>query len=203
VPVLIGLRRWRMLVMAGIVTIAATLSLTPLLGDSWASDYVRMIMSYDTVNAGPHFAWSLHPEKMSNLRGMLNVYLALQDDLASRISASVWLAGIAGLAILGLRYAISAARLWSFSILLYLLVCPHVSRPEIMHVVVVLSLSVPVVAGLSWREVVLLIGIPLVVFIPHLLGSPSAVFISLALLLVGLMVFPEKASTLPRAVAGE
>lgn len=195
VPVLISLRSWRTLALAVILTIATTLLLTPWLGEHWARDYISMAMSYDKVNAGPHFAWSLHPEMMSNLRGIRNVYLAMPDDLASHISSSVWFAGIVGLIIIGLRFFVSAARLWSFSILMFLLFCPHVTRTEVLQVSIILSLSVTAADELSWADFVLLTFIPLIVLLHHPNSLPAPGFISQALLLICLIFFSQKAST--------
>ena len=191
VAALAGLRRWRTLAAAGILTIISTLVLMPWLGDNWIRDYWRVITSYTAVGGGPQYAWSVHPEYLSNLRGLLNVNMALPDDLASTMSLLVWLGAIVSLVIAGLRFFVSARRLWSLSIVLYFLFCPHVTRTELLQISVILSLSVSTGNKLSWGEILLLPALPLFILLLRPLGPPLHSFVPLVVLLGCLIFFPD------------
>lgn len=189
IAVLFGLRRWRTLFAAGILTILSTLIITPLLGSNWVSDYFHLLWSYDKVHAGSIFSWSLVPEYMANLRAILNVDIGLPDNYACNISAIAWLITLAYISISGLRDHLSTKALWSMSILSYLVFCPHVSWTEELQIVIILSLCVPPQNNLSWQELVLLIILPLLVFIPSISGSFRDIRLPLFLVQVFLFIF--------------
>ena len=186
-----ALRRWRILAAAGLLTAITTLAASPWLGANWASDYIHILRSYDSVNSSSQYAWSVHPEYLSNLRGILTVNIGLKDNLAAAISSSVWLIAITGLIISGARSVLSVKRVWAISIVLYLLFCPHVSRTELLQTAVVLSLAVSVSGKLSVGEIVLLTTLPLYVLTLRPLGPPLESFIPLVVLFGFLVFFPE------------
>jgi Glycosyltransferase family 87 len=168
--VLLGLRSWRTLIVAGILTVFSTLIISPLLGAHWMRDYIHLLGAYNKVDAGPIFAWSIVPSIMVNLRAVLNVDIGLRDNVASNVSAIVWLGALACIVVAGLRSRVSAAALWSMGILSYLLFCPHVSTTEELQLVVILALSVSLRKELDWSELMLLVILPLLVFVIPLPG---------------------------------
>lgn len=182
VAVLLGLRRWRPLFVAGMITIILTLAITPLLGTNWVHDYIYMISSYDKVNSGVAFAWSIVPNHMANLRGVLSVDFGIADDVASRISNIMWFIALLCIAAIGNRPRLTEGAIWSLSILSYLLFCPHVSSTEELQLVLILPLCVRPDNKLSWQELVLLGIVPLLPFtspaIGHFAGNRMVLFIA-------------------------
>jgi hypothetical protein len=163
--VLLGLRRWRTLMAAGVLTIITTLLVSPLLGAHWMKDYLHLIRSYNEVDAGPTFAFSVIPEIMGNLRAILSVDIGLRDDIASLISAIVWLAALSYIIMNGLWSRLPATVLWAMGILSYLLFCPHVTLTEVLQAVVLLPLCMSSTDRLSNRELFLLITVALLIFV--------------------------------------
>jgi hypothetical protein len=163
--VLIGLRQWRMLIVAGMLSIFSTLLIAPLLGSHWLADYLHLIGSYNRIDADPVFAFSFNPTSMASLRAILTVDIGLRDNLASHISAGVWLIALGYIVIMGLRSRLPAAALWSLSILSYLLFCPHVVATEELQVVIIFALCIPLTGKLRTQELFLLVILPLLVFV--------------------------------------
>ena len=163
--VLVGLREWRTLIVAGGMTIVSTLAITPLLGPHWVRDYLRLLQSYDLVHASPLFSWAIRPEYMANLRAILNVDAGLPDNIASSASALVWFLTLAYTAIAGLRSRATGAALWAMGIFSYLLFCPHVTPTEELQVVVIFALCVTARGGFSLRQILLLVTLPLLPFL--------------------------------------
>lgn len=168
--VLVGLRQWRVLSVAFILTAFSTLSISHLLGTNWMHDYLQMIGSYDLVNSGSAYAWSLVPGHMANLRGILSVDFGVADDVASRISNIIWFITLLCIAAVGFRSWLSAGATWSLGILSYLLFCPHVSSTEELQLVLLLPLCVQPQNRLNWKELVLLGMIPLLPFASPAVG---------------------------------
>lgn len=70
VVVLCGMRLWQPgVALAALLTVTSTLLLWPLLGADWWRDYIQMLTHYNLVQAGPEYAWSLHPENMATSAG--------------------------------------------------------------------------------------------------------------------------------------
>ena len=192
--VLMGLRQWRPLLVAVILTVISTLAISPVLGANWVHDYLQMIGSYDLINAGSAYAWSLFPSHMANLRGILSVDFVVADDVASRISNSMWFIALLCIAAVGNRSRLPEGAIWSLGILSYLLFCPHVTSTEELQLVLLLPLCVRPQNRLSWQELVLLVMIPLLPFaspaIGLFAGNRMVLFIaklSLVLFIVGSM----------------
>jgi hypothetical protein len=170
VAVLVGLRQWRPLLVAGILTLISTLAISPVLGANWFHDYLKMIGSYDLINAGSTYAWSLFPSHMANLRGILSVDFGVADDVASRISNSMWFIALLCIAAVGNRSKLPEGAIWSLGILSYLLFCPHVTSTEELQIVLLLPLCVRPQHRLAWQEFVLLVMIPLLPFASPAIG---------------------------------
>jgi hypothetical protein len=164
IAVLLGLRRWRPLLVAGMLTFLSTLAITPLLGANWVNDYIHMITSFDKINAGVAFAWSFTPSHMANLLGVLSVDFGVAENIASRICGIMWFIALLCIVAMGNRPRLSEGAIWSLSILSYLLFCPHVSSTEELQLVLILPLCVRPENKLSWQELVLLGIIPLLPF---------------------------------------
>jgi hypothetical protein len=162
--VLLGLRRWRTLIAAGVLTIFSTLLISPLLGAHWLADYLHLIRSYNTADAHPAFAFSLYPTLMVSLRAILNVDIGLRDNIATFVSAAVWVTALGYVVITGLRSRLPVVVLWTISILSYLLFCPHVTATEELQVVIILVLCVPLRDKLAGHELLLLVTVPMLVF---------------------------------------
>jgi hypothetical protein len=187
IAVLVGMRRWHTIFAAAIFTVVSTMVITPWLGDNWINDYIHILRSYNLIEAGPVFSWSIYPEFMANLRAIMNVDFGFSDNVASYTSGIVWLIMLIIIAVLGLKSSLSASALWSISILSYLLFCPHVGSTEALQVLVILSLCVSPIDKLSWQELVLFIALPFLVFISPAPGSLYA--IHLPLFLAQLFIF--------------
>jgi hypothetical protein len=155
---------------AGALTVISIWLVSPLLGPHWVTDYLRLIRSYNRIDAGPVFAFSIVPELMGNLRAILSVDFALRDDISSLISAAVWFIALVSVSIAGLRSRVSAPALWAMSILSYLLFCPHVTSTEELQLLVIFSMCVPPDKKLARRELLLFFSLPLLVFITPLPG---------------------------------
>jgi hypothetical protein len=168
--VLIGLRQWRILLTAGVLTVLSTLILWPLLGPHWLTDYMHLLGTYNTTDAGPAFVMAVIPSIMTSLRAILSVDIGLRDDIASLISLIVWLSVLGYITLAGLRSRLPAAALWSMSILSYLLFCPHVSPTDEIQVVVILALCVSLRDKLTKHELFLLVTVPLLVFMAPISG---------------------------------
>ena len=165
VAVLLGLRQWRPVLLAGLLALATTLTLSPFLGQGWLTDYLHLIDTYNRIKADPAFAFCFYPEHMANLRGILSVDFRLSDDVASHISSTIWLASLASLAVTSRRLHLTTGGIWGIGILLYLLFCPHVSSFEVLQVLLLLPFCIPAKKGhLNWQELVLLFIIPLLPF---------------------------------------
>ncbi|MRR06869.1 MAG: DUF2029 domain-containing protein, partial [Deltaproteobacteria bacterium] len=96
--VLLGLRRWRPLLVAGILTVLSTVIISPFLGADWLSDYLQLISSYDLAHISSVYSWSIRPDTMANLRAILSVDVGIPDDIASQASVIIWLLTIIYLA---------------------------------------------------------------------------------------------------------
>jgi hypothetical protein len=189
VAVLIGLRRWRTLLVAGLLTIISTLLLWPLLGRHWLTDYIRLLATYNTVDAGRVFVMAVVPGIMTSLRAILSVDIGLRDDVSSLISLIVWFSALGYIILTGLRFRLPAATLWSMTILAYLLFCPHVSPTDEIQVVVILSLCVSLRDKLTEHELLLLVILPLLVFMSPVAGPFMGMRLPLFLAQLGLFFF--------------
>jgi hypothetical protein len=169
VAVLIGLRQWRTLLMAGVLTLFSTVLIWPLLGVNWLVDYIHLFGTFNKTNAGI-FNMAFVPAIMANLRSILSVDIGVRDDIASLISATAWLSALGYITLAGLRSRLPEAALWSMSILSYLLFCPHVSPTEGIHVVVILALCVSLRGNLTRHELFLLVTLPLLAFLSPVPG---------------------------------
>jgi hypothetical protein len=165
VAVLSGLRQWRVLFAGGLLSVVSTLIIWPLLGPQWLTDYIHLLGTYNTTDAGPSFVMAVVPGIMANLRAILSVDVGLRDDISSGISLIVWVAALGYITLAGLRSRLPSSVLWSMSILSYLLFCPHVSPTEEMQVMVILALCVSMKDKLTKHELFLLVTVPLLVFI--------------------------------------
>lgn len=187
--VILGLRLWRTLLVAGVLAILSSLAVTPLLGTNWVNDYIHMISSYDKVNAGVAFAWSIAPNHMANLRGVLSVDFGFADDIASRVSNIMWFIALLCIAAIGNRPRLSEGAIWSLSILSYLLFCPHVSSTEELQLVLIIPLCVQPETKLSWQELVLLGTIPLLPFITPTIGLVAGNRMVLFIAKISMIIF--------------
>jgi hypothetical protein len=168
--VLIGLRQWRPLTVAVMLFIISTLTISPLMGANWLHDYLNLIGSYNRIDIGPAFMWSLHPDQMSNLRGILNVDFGIADDIASLISNIAWFIALFCIATIGKQVMKTNGVIWSMGILSYLLFCPHVSSTEELQLVLLLPLCLSPQNKLTWQELILMMVIPLLPFASPAIG---------------------------------
>ncbi len=185
--VLFGLREWKTLFVAAVLTIFSTAAIVPLMGSNWMSDYLNLLGGYNKTDIAEVFSSSIVPADMANLRSILNVDFGFSDHSASYISTITWLAVLGCIAIAGLRSRLSAVVLWSMGILSYILFCPHVSTTEELQVIVILSLCVSVQSRLSGRELVLFGVLPALVFISP--GLPPLSGVRWPLFLIQLSLF--------------
>ncbi len=139
--VLFGMRRWKVLLLAILLTVLSTAAIQPWLGHGWVSDYLGIVTRYNNVEADPAFAWSFVPAHMANLRALLHLNLGVPDNFANRLSVILWLAGCAFVAWLPRRTSVSAHTCWSLSILTYLILFPHVTSTEELQLYVTLVLA--------------------------------------------------------------
>jgi hypothetical protein len=168
--VLIGLRRWRTLLIAALLTVISTLLLWPLMGAHWLTDYIHLLGTYNTKDAGPAFVMAVVPAIMTSLRAILSVDIGLRDDISSLISLIVWLSALGYIILAGLRFRLPAAALWAMSIFSYLLFCPHVTPTDEIQVVVILALCVSPKNRLTKHESFLLLILPLLPFMSPIPG---------------------------------
>lgn len=151
--ILLGLRRWRPLLVAGILTVLSTIMISPFLGPGWLSDYLQLISSYDLANISSVYSWSIRPDTMANLRAILSVDFGVPDDIASQASVIIWLSTIIYLAAGGGRRKYSDFAIWSLGILSYLIFCPHVTSTEELQILLLIPLCVSAQKrALSWQE---------------------------------------------------
>ena len=132
---LIGMRKWQPVCFGGCCHFSDYDSHKSVNG-RWGGwrDYINMLTHYDLLSAGPEYAWSLHPELMTNLRGILSVDFGIADDMASKISSVIWLAVLVVIAACAPLLKITAGGLWSCCVLSYLTLCPHVSDTEDLQI---------------------------------------------------------------------
>ncbi len=136
------LREWRALTMGVFLTVLGFAFMTPKFGGShWVFDYLSMIRRYNTVEADLPFAWSLHPETMTNLRGLLTVLFHVPDNTSANASSFCWLGSMV-LAFLW-TFVRKGSVSWacSISLLTYLLFCPHLTSTEDLHLVLLLPFA--------------------------------------------------------------
>jgi hypothetical protein len=154
---LIALRQWRLVGYSILLIGASTIIISPLLGNGWWLDYIRLITNYDKVNAPSYFAWSLHPESMATLRGFLSVDGHVADGIASKISSVAWILLLSVIAILGPRTKLTSGGIWALGLLSYLAFCPHVSATEEIQMTLLIPLCFsPGKKPLSLKEVIIL-----------------------------------------------
>jgi hypothetical protein len=154
---LIATRRWRPVVLASGLTLLSAALLTPRLGSHWVLDYVRLMAQSNVQTGDPAFVWSLAPETMSNLRGLLYTATAIGDAAASRYATAVWMLAITAILALAIRRRIPVQAAWALLVLAYLLFCPHVSSTGDLHLLLVLALllhpSQSVPPALRWSGI--------------------------------------------------
>jgi hypothetical protein len=201
IAVLFGFRKWRPLLVAGMLTILSTLAITPLLGTNWVNDYVHMITSYDKISAGVAFGWSFNPSHMANLLGVLSVDFGVAENIASRICGIMWFIALLCIVAMGNRPRFSEGAIWSLSILSYLLFCPHVSSTEELQLVLILPLCVRPENKLSWQELVLLGIVPLLPFtspaIGLFAGNRMVLFIAKIFIVIFIAVTMKRSTRIP------
>lgn len=165
IAVLLGLRQWQPVLLAGVLTLTTTFTISPILGPGWVSDYLHLISTHNKIQANPAFAFSHYPEHMTNLRGILSVDFKVQDNIASLSSSAIWLASLVWLSVTAPYLRFKTGCVWAIGVILYLLFCPHVSSFEVLQVVLLLPFCVSALnSRLSWQELVLLFVIPLLPF---------------------------------------
>lgn len=162
--ILIGMRKWQPVALAATLTVLTTIFISPLLGEGWWRDYITMLTHYDKLQAAPEYAWSLHPELMTNLRGILSVDFGMADDLASKTSAVLWLGVLAVIAAFAPLFKISVGGLWSLGVLTYLALCPHVSGTEDLQILLLIPFCISSDDQLGWREQLILVAVSLACF---------------------------------------
>ena len=139
VTALLAGRRFAVVGAALALTVVSTAALLPLLGKANLVEYVHLLTHYDLDTAAPAFAWSLRPETMGNVRGLLHVSFGVGDAIASRWSSALWLVASASVVIVALRRAAVSEVRWSLALLAYLLFCPHVTATEELQLVVIVD----------------------------------------------------------------
>ncbi|RII27798.1 MAG: hypothetical protein CXR31_06110 [Geobacter sp.] len=196
VVVLLGLRQWRPVLLAALLVLITTLSISPMLGPGWITDYIHLITTHNRIQADQAFAFSHFPQHMANLRGVLSIDGNLPDDVASRISSTVWLAVLTMLVAAGPRLRLTVGGFWSVGLLFYLLFCPHVSSFEVLQVVLLLPFCIHAqIKKLSWKELVLLFMVPLLPYAsPVQLDNRIFLFSGMLFLLVFISVYWRKSS---------
>ena len=167
--ILIGLRNWRPVALAVILTVSTTIIICPLLGEGWWRDYLNMLAHYDKVQGVPEYSWAFHPELMANLRGILSVDLGIADNIASRISSGLWIVVLIVIASCAPFMKLTSGGLWSFGVLSYLALCPHVSDTEEIQLLLLIPFCVSINdKNLRWQEQFLLVVVSVACFL-----SPS------------------------------
>jgi hypothetical protein len=108
---------------------------------------------------------------MANLRGVLSVDAGLPDNIASMIASGVWIAVIGIFAAVGPRSRLRDGEYWSIGVLLYLLLCPHVSSTEELQTALLIPFCIsPVKSRLNWQELLVLFSVPLLAFVSPAVG---------------------------------
>ena len=136
---LLARRRWRPVLVGVGLTIVSTAAVVPWLGPGWARDYVALVGRYDRIQLPAAFAWSIVPESMSNLRAALSVDVGVRDDVAVAIANAAWAIGLVALLAIARWRSLGWSRVWAFAVLVYLLLCPHVSATENLALCCVLA----------------------------------------------------------------
>jgi hypothetical protein len=167
--VLIGMRKWRPVALAVVLTVFTTGIISPLLGEGWWRDYLNMLSHYDKVQGVPEYSWAFHPELMANLRGILSVDLGIADNTASLISSELWIAALIVIASCAPLLKLSSGGLWSLGVLSYLTLCPHVSHTEEIQILLLIPFCVSINdRNLRWQELYLLVVVSLACFLSPL-----------------------------------
>jgi len=136
---LLARRRWRPVLVGVGLTVLSTAAVAPWLGPAWARDYLALVGRYDRVRLPAAFAWSIVPESMSNLRAALSVDVGVRDDVAVAIANAAWAIGLVALLLVARWRSLGWSRVWAFAVLVYLLLCPHVSATENLALCCVLA----------------------------------------------------------------
>lgn len=170
--IIIGMRRWRVLLLAAIMAIAGTQALTPLLGPWWLHDYWLHIVTYNRHQADFMAAQLLNPSHMASLRAVLSVNAGVADHIASKISLLAWLPMLLLIAIGGKRLRLTDGALWAIGILSYLAFCPHLTSTEELQLLLLIPLCVPAdtATPLRWQETLLLVAVCLLPFTSPAVG---------------------------------
>jgi hypothetical protein len=124
---LLALGHWRCVLGAAVLTAVSTAALTPWLGTGWPADYLRLLGQFNREQMPAAFAWVLEPEQMSNLRAFLHLELGLRDDLASRLSSIFWLIALGAVLIVSRLRRLPRPLVWAVSMVLEMLLCPHMN----------------------------------------------------------------------------
>jgi len=191
VTALIGLRRWRPVLLAVVLTVITTGLMWPLLGDGWWRDYLYMLAHYNIAQVAPGFAWSYHPDLMTNLHSVLNVDFGITANLAGRISWEIWIVMLVVLALFAQRLKLTTGCLWSLAVLSYLAFCPYVSDTEEIQLVLLIAFCVPLGGHrLRWQDKLLFVVVPLACFISPVNSIlPGNNRIMLFFIKIALMIF--------------
>jgi hypothetical protein len=164
---LLAVGRRRVVAAALAMTVASTVALIPWIGTDWIADYLYLMRHYDLQSADRAFVWSLHPEQMGNLRGVLQATFSLADDQASRQSSVVWLLATGAIVVGGMMRRLSPSAVWSLAVLAFLAFCPHVSFTELPHLVVPLALTaLGMIERPFWARATLVVGSLAVGYLP-------------------------------------
>jgi len=190
---LLAERRWRSIVLALGMTVVSTLLVTPALGLRWPAEYLHLIVNYDRQFADAAFSWSLRPDHMTNLRSLFWHMSSLGDAAATRLSTILWLAATGSIVVAGLYRRLNSERLWTLAAISFLLLFPHVSSTEDLHLVLLLPMVALAVEirDRRWRLVLLLCLA--VSFLPPTvawmsLAVRSAVLVAAKLVLAGTII---------------
>lgn len=138
---LLALKRFRVIGIAIALTLVSTLCLGAFFPNGWIADYLTLSRNYHLDGIDAAYAWSIHPESMANLRGILHSTCGVPDGLATRMSSLIWLTSLVGLVgwVWKSKRATSV-QIWSLCVAAYLLLCHHVSFTELTHLAVPLLL---------------------------------------------------------------
>jgi len=174
-------RRWRPVVFAVALTVISTVLVVPWLGPGWLHDYATLLGRYDRVRLPPEFAWSIVPKSMSNLRAALSVDLGMRDDHAVEVCTALWWTALAGFGFVGWFWSLDWSRSWSIAVLVYLLLCAHVSATEnLLLACVIAALGTPRAPSAVAIVVLVCAGIVLApAVLPPYGGRPSVLFFAM------------------------
>lgn len=154
---LLAMRVWRPVALAIILTGITTIGISPLLGEGWWRDYLNMLTHYNKLQMAPEFAWSFHPELMTNLHGVLSTDFGMSTHLASSISTCVWALLLAAIVTLAPRARLAPGATWALVLLAYLAFCPHVSDTEEIQLILLVPFCVPPAnAPCRWQDLLVL-----------------------------------------------